>query len=70
MPGSSGWITAENMHEFIDENGNWIEGDNEGDDGQSDEPLGPGAGTVRARDDGGAEGNKNSGDETKWQRTS
>jgi chloride channel, nucleotide-sensitive, 1A len=74
MPGSGGWITAENMHEFIDENGNWIEGDNEsgneGDDGQSDEPLGPGAGNVRARDDRGADGNENSGDETKWQRTS
>ncbi|PYH98642.1 hypothetical protein BO71DRAFT_480153, partial [Aspergillus ellipticus CBS 707.79] len=40
VDGSSGWITAENMHEFFDEEGNWIAG--------GEEPrlsLGPGAGT-------------------------
>lgn len=75
MPGSSGWITAENMHEFFDEEGNWIAG--------GEEPslsLGPGAGTVRQRDEneqeGGGSGDAgNDGqdhgatDETKWQRT-
>jgi nucleotide-sensitive chloride channel 1A len=29
MPGSGGWITAENMHEFVDEEGNWIGGDDQ-----------------------------------------
>lgn len=54
VPGSSGWITAENVHEFFDEEGN---------------PLGPGAGTVRGREegDGGAVDGEN--DETKWRRT-
>jgi nucleotide-sensitive chloride channel 1A len=44
-PGASGWITAENMDEYIDENGNFaglVIGDE----------LGPGAGTVRSREDG------------------
>ncbi|RMZ68154.1 FPD1 benzoylformate decarboxylase [Pyrenophora seminiperda CCB06] len=44
-PGASGWITAENMDEFMNENGNFsgmVIGDE----------LGPGAGTVRAREDG------------------
>ena len=43
-PGASGWITAENMDEYMDENGNFsgmVIG----------EELGPGAGTVRARED-------------------
>ena len=68
MPGSGGWITAENMHEFVDENGNWIEDEGEdGEDTGQNEPLGVGAGNVRPRDDteGGEEG-----DETKWRRTS
>jgi len=38
FPGSSGWITAENVHEYFDEDGLWIKG------------LGPGAGNVRSRD--------------------
>lgn len=67
MPGSGGWITAENMHEFIDEDGNWIQDD---DEDQSNEPLGPGAGTVRAREDGQGDGEQDGGDDTKWQRTS
>lgn len=70
MPGSGGWITAENMHEFIDEDGNWIEGDNEDRSGdQADRSLGPGAGTVRSRDDEG-DGGENGTAEAKWQRTS
>jgi chloride channel, nucleotide-sensitive, 1A len=78
MPGSGGWITAENMHEFVDEHGNWIGGDDNGEgeeadgEGGDEGPLGPGAGTVRERDDeehvdGDA---ANDGDETKWRRTS
>lgn len=72
MPGSGGWITAENMHEFVDEDGNWIEDQDDGDEMDDDEaesaaePLGPGAGTVRSRQ-GGADGED---DESKWQRTS
>jgi chloride channel, nucleotide-sensitive, 1A len=45
LPGSSGWITAENVHEYFDEDGNWI-----GEDGVSGE-LGEGAGRVRERDE-------------------
>ncbi|KAH7079638.1 regulator of volume decrease after cellular swelling-domain-containing protein [Paraphoma chrysanthemicola] len=44
-PGASGWITAENMDEYMDEDGNFrgtvIGG----------EELGPGAGTVRTREE-------------------
>lgn len=54
MPGSSGWITVENMHEFFDEEGN---------------PLGPGAGTVRARDEENGDEADGEADETKWRRT-
>ncbi|KAI0401313.1 regulator of volume decrease after cellular swelling-domain-containing protein [Xylaria palmicola] len=45
MPGSSGWITADNVNEYFDEDGNWIGGD-----GVSGE-LGDGAGRVRDRDE-------------------
>ncbi|KAJ4403726.1 hypothetical protein N0V82_010609 [Gnomoniopsis sp. IMI 355080] len=50
MPGSTtGWITAENVGEFFDADGNWIGG---GDDEEKDgEDLGEGAGRVRARDE-------------------
>ncbi|KKA28444.1 hypothetical protein TD95_002593 [Thielaviopsis punctulata] len=55
MPGSSGWITAENVHEFFDEDGNWIGGGDqvEGDEGGEDVSgvLGEGAGRVRQRDE-------------------
>lgn len=66
VDGSSGWITAENMHEFFDEEGNWIAGGPE-----PTLPLGPGAGTVREREGEG----ENTGDvegeneEAKWRRT-
>lgn len=64
MPGSTtGWITAENVGDFFDADGNWIGGGEE--DGEEEE-LGEGAGRVRARhelnghengdeDEGGAE---------------
>lgn len=51
MPGSSGWITAENVHEYFDADGNWIGGEEEeGEEGVSGE-LGEGAGRVRGRDE-------------------
>lgn len=64
VDGSSGWITAENMHEFFDEEGNWIAG------GEPPSlPLGPGAGTVRAREEGDEDEQMEADDEeTKWQR--
>lgn len=69
MPGSGGWITAENMHEFVDENGNFIESeDGETAEGTIEE-LGPGAGTVRQREDETSNGN-GADEEAKWQRTS
>ncbi|GJN85619.1 hypothetical protein PLIIFM63780_009187 [Purpureocillium lilacinum] len=52
MPGSGGWITAENMHEYFDEDGNWIGRDGEGDDTAPVEgELGEGAGRTRGRDE-------------------
>lgn len=50
VPGSSGWITAENVHEYFDEDGNWI---GEGGVGDAEEELGDGAGRVRNRDESG-----------------
>ncbi|CRK18813.1 hypothetical protein BN1723_011702 [Verticillium longisporum] len=48
FPGSSGWITAENVNEYFDADGNWIgEGAEEGVSGE----LGEGAGRVRALDE-------------------
>ncbi|KAI9791578.1 MAG: hypothetical protein M1816_003664 [Peltula sp. TS41687] len=85
VPGSGGWITAENVGEFFDEEGNW-----RGDRQQQQEAeggLGPGAGTVRRtreedEDDvttaaTGAEQDRKEetegsglrGEETKWRRT-
>ncbi|EHA55754.1 hypothetical protein MGG_07326 [Pyricularia oryzae 70-15] len=51
MPGSSGWITADNVNEFFDEDGNWIGGEEyDAEEGISGE-LGEGAGRVRGRDE-------------------
>lgn len=52
MPGSSGWITADNVHEYFDADGNWIGGEEAevGEEGVSGE-LGEGAGRVRIRDE-------------------
>ncbi|KAF4586011.1 benzoylformate decarboxylase [Ophiocordyceps camponoti-floridani] len=41
VPGSGGWITSENAHEFFDEDGNWIADDDDGE-------LGEGAGRIRS----------------------
>lgn len=57
MPGSGGWITAENAHEFFDEEGNWKGRGGEGE-------LGPGAGVKR---EGEAEVEED--EETKWRKT-
>lgn len=63
MPGSSGWITADNVGDFFDEDGNWIGGGGGGEEEEGEgEELGEGAGRVRGRDeinghgDGGGEG--------------
>lgn len=75
VPGSGGWITADNMNEYFDEDGNWI-GGGEGEEGQPGEELGPGAGTIRGRDEIDGDGNEDDevggidGDETKWRRMS
>lgn len=62
-PGAGGWITSENMHEFMDENGNWT--------GPEIPVLGAGAGQIRTRDDAedGEAGEAGEDDETKWRRT-
>ena len=57
MPGSGGWITAENVGEFFDEEGNW-----RGRGG------GSGVGNVRGREEEEGEG-EGDGEETKWRRT-
>lgn len=66
MPGSSGWITADNVHEYFDEDGNWI-----GEEGVSGE-LGEGAGRVRVRDEVEGEGDgmngHGDGDDTEAKR--
>lgn len=73
MPGSGGWITAENMHEFVDENGNWIETQDEegGVENAEDAPLGPGAGNIRTREEAtDGQEDETGTDEAKWRRTS
>ncbi|KAJ5223399.1 hypothetical protein N7468_007941 [Penicillium chermesinum] len=67
--GSSGWITAENMHEFVDEEGNWLgEGQAPAFPSFPGAPLGAGAGNVRGREEDGDAMNEED-DGTKWQRT-
>jgi nucleotide-sensitive chloride channel 1A len=60
-PGAGGWITSENMADFVDENGNFIGN------------LGAGAGVVHPRDEdvanGTDDGNDDNDDDTKWRRT-
>ncbi|KAL2760407.1 hypothetical protein ACRALDRAFT_2024395 [Sodiomyces alcalophilus JCM 7366] len=54
FPGSSGWITAENVHEHFDADGNWIG------DGANGE-LGGGAGRVRGHDEANGTGEDGQG---------
>ncbi|KAG8529654.1 uncharacterized protein KY384_005135 [Bacidia gigantensis] len=70
MPGSGGWITAENVGEWFDEGGQFRGGEGGGGG------LGAGAGTIRTREDGGEGMGEENGDreregdgETKWRRT-
>ncbi len=73
FPGSGGWITAENVGEYFDAEGNWT-GRGEG---QSAQGLGPGAGSVRPREDESGPAAPSApaveaateGEETKWRRT-
>lgn len=71
VEGSSGWITAENVGDFMDENGEYV-GPGCGVEvpWTEDAELGPGAGNVHGREENGdgAEGEDES-DETKWRRT-
>ncbi|KZL87555.1 fpd1 benzoylformate decarboxylase [Colletotrichum incanum] len=51
FPGSGGWITAENVHEHFDADGNWI-GQNGGEQEEEEGgELGEGAGRVRGHDE-------------------
>jgi nucleotide-sensitive chloride channel 1A len=60
-PGVGGWITSENMEQFMDAEGNFIGGG----------ALGAGAGTVRTRDEDMEDVEEEGGvvDEVKWRRT-
>ncbi|KAM3443631.1 hypothetical protein MY4824_000517 [Beauveria thailandica] len=52
MPGSGGWITAENVGEYFDDAGNWIgPGAEVGGEEEGAAELGEGAGRTRARDE-------------------
>ncbi|KAK6218856.1 hypothetical protein QIS74_06065 [Colletotrichum tabaci] len=54
FPGSGGWITAENVHEHFDADGNWIGQNGAEEDGEADAEggeLGEGAGRVRGHDE-------------------
>ena len=71
-PGATGWITSENMQDFLDENGELripegatVVGAE--DDGEETSPLGEGAGRTRTAAE--VDNAENDGDETKWQRT-
>ncbi|KAI7374894.1 hypothetical protein KC336_g20105, partial [Hortaea werneckii] len=75
-PGATGWITSENMADFMDEDGNFrmpedatvIGGEEDGEEEGAD-GLGAGAGRRRAANEVDAEDGA-AQDETKWQRTS
>lgn len=57
FPGSGGWITAENVGEYFDDEGNWIRGGEE--DGEN---LGEGAGRTRTREEMNGNGIEQNGD--------
>lgn len=64
IPGAGGWITSENMDDFVDEDGNFRMPGGEGDSGL----LGAGAGAVRTADDARFD-DVDDEDEGKWRRT-
>ena len=70
FPGSGGWITAENVSDYFDANGNWIA--DAGENGENGENLGEGAGRVRTREElegDGLNGHSEYDDEAKRSRT-
>lgn len=71
MPGSTtGWITAENVGDFFDADGNWIGGGDEEEGEEEGEALGEGAGRVRVRDElNGHVNGDGEGEEAKRSRT-
>jgi chloride channel, nucleotide-sensitive, 1A len=68
FPGSGGWITAENVGEYFDAEGNWIR-----DAPENGQILGEGAGRVRTREEMDGDGVNGHGgqdsDDTKRPRT-
>lgn len=73
-PGATGWITSENMADFMDENGEFkmpegatVIGDEGADDANGTNGLGEGAGRTRTAAEVDAEDGVE--DEAKWQRT-
>lgn len=76
-PGAGGWITAENMTEFFDEDGHFIGGAVSQGEGADGGELGSGVGTVRRREDVNGDDEEDSegrvngdvAEGTKWQRT-
>ncbi|KAI7162701.1 hypothetical protein KC349_g1865 [Hortaea werneckii] len=75
-PGATGWITSENMADFMDEDGNFkmpegvtvIGGGDDAAEEEEADGLGAGAGRRRAANEVDAEDGA-AQDETKWQRT-
>ncbi|KAK5694897.1 hypothetical protein LTR97_009488 [Elasticomyces elasticus] len=73
-PGATGWITSENMADFVDEDGNFrmpegttVLGGEEHENVEHANGLGPGAGTTRTAAEVDAEDGAE--DDGKWQRT-
>lgn len=79
-PGAGGWITSDNMADFMDENGNFrvpedmtvIGGEDEVAGAAEEEAtnLGEGAGRTRTAAELDAEDGAADGEDSKWQRTS
>ncbi|KXH64085.1 hypothetical protein CSAL01_01332 [Colletotrichum salicis] len=63
FPGSGGWITAENVHEHFDADGNWIGQNGTEDEEEEGGQLGEGAGRIRGHDEAnnGVNGHDDSG---------
>ncbi|WPG98594.1 Hypothetical protein R9X50_00138700 [Acrodontium crateriforme] len=68
-PGATGWITSENMHDFVDEDGNFKMPDSVTMIGGEEETGGLGEGAGRTRTAAEADGDDGPEDDTKWQRT-
>ena len=73
-PGATGWITSENLQDFVDENGELriaqgatVVGEEDEEGQEPSWPLGQGAGRSRTADELDTEDGAE--EETKWQRT-